>query len=509
VVQVPAEIFISLDLDGSGIIAFEEINGWLYGNASLTQSAQTPVAIKSAACPLTAWHCMYYMHFRYGNAQLSMTQRGMKAAQQLDLGACANASLEAGDEPWDAARLRQELHLLLLDHGLQAIDLVRAWDRGTKSGSEKGGDALVTSREYMMSLKKLVRDEDLWYGMVRDGAHEAFMQIDTSGDGSLGLPELMKWIDPHNKLSSNSKRCSELNSKDTKEAVRTRSSQARPSTGGARVSFTSSAAPAEQNAQDQLDTCAPSLDTTLEDPTDETPQTGGASGRASAASSSDRLSLFSSSKVRAPPRKTPLWAPRPRRPPPVYLYQGRPAFNSSRSSAKWSAAAATAHLKPTSSIAAVPSAAKSTAAPAWRAAPSVPPSTPHAAPVLHEPLTPPPAPPPTPPPPDAQQLYCCTPYADPPRDPSRILVNTRTRLAIELESCEHSTLAVLVARRTRVRTPARPQGWLSSASSSSVPLLPRAHARHRRYLSRYQHRRRRSRRRRPRQLRPRVSPRAA
>ena len=55
-----------------------------------------------------------------------------QAAQAMDLSSRVQASIDQAEGPWDATRLQRELHVLLWQNGLQAIDLVRSWDRGER-----------------------------------------------------------------------------------------------------------------------------------------------------------------------------------------------------------------------------------------------------------------------------------------------------------------------------------------------------------------------------------------
>lgn len=119
----------------------------------------------------------------------------------LTINEVVQASSEAGEGEWDVKRLETELKSLLERTGLTAVDIIRAWDSGNKSGSERGGDSKISRREFMMAIKKLVGDEDLcvsdhqcwtlqfscftearlyvdavsrWYAIVRRSAIDAF-----------------------------------------------------------------------------------------------------------------------------------------------------------------------------------------------------------------------------------------------------------------------------------------------------------------------------------------------
>ena len=59
------------------------------------------------------------------------------------------ASFDAGEKAWGATRLQRELNELLVRSGLRVIDVVRSWDVGSNDGAERGGDALISRKEYM------------------------------------------------------------------------------------------------------------------------------------------------------------------------------------------------------------------------------------------------------------------------------------------------------------------------------------------------------------------------
>ena len=145
-------------------------------------------------------------------------------AAQLSLAPSIQASFDAGDEPWSASRLRSELFDALAAAGLRCVDLLRAWDKGTKGG-ESGialsvsSDNLISNKEFLVAMKKLcggdsmcaataatagdkvpLGSDELWYGMVRDAAVAAFRKMDASGDKSISVQEMQRWLDPHAKL---------------------------------------------------------------------------------------------------------------------------------------------------------------------------------------------------------------------------------------------------------------------------------------------------------------------
>jgi Ca2+-binding EF-hand superfamily protein len=165
--EVVEQIFCEqLDQDGSGKIAFDEFSAWVHGRAIAPQPSERDLA-----------------------SRLSLVPR-------------LQASFDAGDQAWSAGRLRSELHAELGLVGLRVVDLLRAWDTGTKADEkDERNDDLISHREFLIALKKLAGGGELWYQMGRDGAVAAFGRMDRSGDKSISVGELQRWLDPHSKLA--------------------------------------------------------------------------------------------------------------------------------------------------------------------------------------------------------------------------------------------------------------------------------------------------------------------
>ena len=193
--EVVEQTFAQLDADGSGRIGFDELAAFVYGRAL---AAPKPKRADLAA--------------------------------QLCLAPRIRASVEAGDDAWTAGRLRSEMFDALATAGLRCVDLLRAWDKGTTGGVSGIADSLksdnqISNKEFMVAMKKfcggdsesaakavsqgadageleLLGSDDLWYGMVRDAAVDAFRRMDRSGDKSISVQEMQRWLDPHAKLLS-------------------------------------------------------------------------------------------------------------------------------------------------------------------------------------------------------------------------------------------------------------------------------------------------------------------
>ena len=161
--RLAGEVFDVLDADGSGKVGFDELNGWVHGRANDADAAPS-------------------------------------LEQRMSLNARARASFDAEDPPWDAARLQRELNHVLVAERLRAVDVVRSWDRGTRNGSETAGDAIVSKREFSISMKKLLDGEGadlLWYAMVRESVGHAYHAFTGGKDGNITMSELVRWLDPH------------------------------------------------------------------------------------------------------------------------------------------------------------------------------------------------------------------------------------------------------------------------------------------------------------------------
>lgn len=140
-------------------------------------------------------------------------------AAQLSLVGRIQASFAAGEEAWSAGRLRRELFDALTQAGLRCADLLKAWDKGTKGETAgRRSDNQISHKEFLVSMKKLcggadgfeastdadgveqLSSDDMWYGMTKDAAIDAFANMDRSGDKSISVMEMQRWLDPHAKL---------------------------------------------------------------------------------------------------------------------------------------------------------------------------------------------------------------------------------------------------------------------------------------------------------------------
>lgn len=168
--EVINEMWAAMDSDRSGRITFEEFNCWL--------------------------------HEREVKNTRSSLVDGLSLRQRINL------SLDAGGGVWTPQKLKTEMFALLQGAGLQIQDLLLAWcadqavaQQGRKQ-SAPGDHMLLSRRQYMASMKKLVGDDELWYEIVREAAGAAFRRMDTSQDGAISRLEMCRYFDPNNVLKA-------------------------------------------------------------------------------------------------------------------------------------------------------------------------------------------------------------------------------------------------------------------------------------------------------------------
>ena len=137
-------LFKQIDLDGSGDVTIREMSAWLNG-----------------------------VEIRKGLARkLRLRSRD---------------GLVLRDLTWNAATLRAQLQVALIDAGLSPIDLLRAWD------TRADGTGAFSKREMLIMMKQITGDLELWDDHVRDAVVEAFTVL-AGSDKSLDVEELQKFL---------------------------------------------------------------------------------------------------------------------------------------------------------------------------------------------------------------------------------------------------------------------------------------------------------------------------
>lgn len=223
------DVFQQLDDDGSFSLSLEEMRGAFWelgfrGQPSVVE--QTFAQLDADGSGKVGFD--EFAAFVYGRALAAPRSKRSDLAEQLCLAPRIRASVEAGDDPWTATRLRSEMFDALATAGLRCVDLLRAWDKGTAGGVSGIADSIksdnqISNKEFMVAMKKLcggdsesaanaaaqgaespelLGSDEMWYGMVRDAAVGAFRRMDRSGDKSISVQELQRWLDPHAKLLS-------------------------------------------------------------------------------------------------------------------------------------------------------------------------------------------------------------------------------------------------------------------------------------------------------------------
>jgi len=144
------DVWLELDDDDSGVVSFEELDGWIFGR---------PVG----------------------------PSKRLEAVRELSL----RGRVREGDAPWSVHRLRDEVRAMIEEADVRANDLLDAWD--------VDGDHRLRKREWLMHFKKLVDDEDVWYSTVRCAVDEAFehldaMDPDKARPKQISIAELGKWL---------------------------------------------------------------------------------------------------------------------------------------------------------------------------------------------------------------------------------------------------------------------------------------------------------------------------
>ena len=99
------EVWLELDADDSGVVSFDELDGWTFGNT-------------------------------FGQ------EKRKQAVRELSL----LSRIHPSDVPWTVGKLREEMRALIEDADVRASDLLQAWD--------VNGDGRLRKREWLVHFKR-------------------------------------------------------------------------------------------------------------------------------------------------------------------------------------------------------------------------------------------------------------------------------------------------------------------------------------------------------------------
>lgn len=220
------KVFSKIDGDGTGHIGFDELTAWLDGKlTAAAQGAKLARGMTFNGTIPTSEEDEIRASASAKSAVLkkaALVARGASIAEGISKKLVEEKALH-GEEGllnavWDVERLRLLFVEAIRSSGAKIIDILEAWD--------ESGDGVLSRKEFVRSTKSLllrgevgvVLDYDastleqadlqerltplekLWYARVRDATTDAFKVIDASGDGTINISEMCRWLDPSGKL---------------------------------------------------------------------------------------------------------------------------------------------------------------------------------------------------------------------------------------------------------------------------------------------------------------------
>lgn len=147
-VSLLKQLFDDMDSDESSLIGVEEMYTWMNGRMKRAQLSR--------------------------DINFDLRDPSDPPLRELDWG---------GDDP--TGTLRVELQRLLIRAELCPLDLLRGWD------SDGGGT--FTKKEFLVMMKKIIHDQDLWDDELREVVKAAFASI-SGGDKSIDVTEFERWL---------------------------------------------------------------------------------------------------------------------------------------------------------------------------------------------------------------------------------------------------------------------------------------------------------------------------
>lgn len=161
------EVFASIDIEGSGKIAYDEFYEFVRGHRHSLDGRERTKMVRELAIALPA------------NSPFTLADIGWEV--QLDF-----------DRENAVESLRLLMQDMLLANTVTPNDLLRAWDRT--------GDKQLDRREFMMNVRRLFRNApELWKREVAKVADHAFVMIQQDGSDinstQMDIVEFERWLD--------------------------------------------------------------------------------------------------------------------------------------------------------------------------------------------------------------------------------------------------------------------------------------------------------------------------
>lgn len=152
------KLFAELDSDSSGLFGMNDLQNWINNIVG-----------------------------RYEKARgLTLLRKPVDGLHQVTIGTneilypCRLAKVD-----WDLPSLRRALQLMLINAQLSPLDVLRAYDQD-ESGS-------FSKKEFLVMLKRIVQEEEMWDDQLRDVCHSAYREI-SGNDSRIDVVEFEVWL---------------------------------------------------------------------------------------------------------------------------------------------------------------------------------------------------------------------------------------------------------------------------------------------------------------------------
>lgn len=146
--EIVQNLYDVIDIDESGNIGIDELYGWMNGRNKRAMKAK--------------------------EINFGMRDEGAPPLRDLDWSGSQGPSV-----------LQHELQRLLILIGLAPLDLMRGWDQGQ--------DGSFSRKEFLVMMKKILNDSQLWDDELREVCKDTF-KIISGGDKTLDVIEFERWL---------------------------------------------------------------------------------------------------------------------------------------------------------------------------------------------------------------------------------------------------------------------------------------------------------------------------